>query len=81
MGSMNAAEIIEKLGDTAVVADELKLNLPVVSNWKLRGIPPSRWLDIRQLAERKGMTAEITPEVIRASEGAKRHPIPATIAP
>ena len=66
MGGMNAAQIIEALGDTAEVAGLLHVNLNVVSNMKLRGIPRSRMLDIHEIAQRKKLL-DITPEVIRAA--------------
>lgn len=68
MRGMNAAEIIEALGDTAEVSAATGMSVQAVSNWKLRGIPPGRWLDIHQLAQRLGR-ADISAEVIKAAPG------------
>jgi hypothetical protein len=66
MAGMTAAEIIIALGDTADVAAMLGDSLSTVSNWKLRGIPRSRQLDVLEVAHRKRM-AFITVDVIRAA--------------
>lgn len=63
---MDAAQIIRSLGDTAEVAAALGLNLQTVSNWKLRGFPRSRLLDVMELAREAGRP-EITVEVVRAA--------------
>lgn len=65
---MDAARIIEALGDTAEVAAAFGASLQAVSNWKSRGLPRSRLLDLHQLAQSKGRS-DITPEVIRAAVG------------
>ena len=63
---MNAAEIIEALGDTAIVAADLATTLPAVSNWKRRGLPAARLLDIVELARRRERS-EITVDLVRAA--------------
>jgi hypothetical protein len=64
MRSMTPAEIVEALGGTAEVADQLGVSLSVVSNMKQRGIPRSRLLELHLLAERKGAVA-VTAEVLQ----------------
>jgi hypothetical protein len=44
--------IIDALGGTKKVAEGLGIDLPVVSNWRERGIPPRRWPAILDLAKR-----------------------------
>jgi hypothetical protein len=68
---MNAARIIEALGDTSEVAAALGISLPAVSNMKIRGIPRSQMLAIHELAVRKGIKA-ITAEVIRRAGAPRR---------
>jgi len=64
---MTADEIIVALGDTAKVAARFDLRLPAVSNWKERGLPRSRLMDIHEFAVEQRLGTMITPEVIRAA--------------
>lgn len=60
---MTAAQIIEMLGDTGVVAAKLGVTPAAVSNMKARGIPRSRLLELRVLAQKLGVRA-ITVDVL-----------------
>ena len=78
---MDAAAIIEALGDTLEVSQTLSIGLPAVSNWKARGIPASRMLDLYEMAQRKGLK-KITIKVLRAASAqAERTPRPLGDAP
>jgi hypothetical protein len=71
MVGMNASEIIEALGDTAVVAADLGVSLQAASNWKLRGLPRSRLLDLLELARERKVPG-ISIDVLRGA-AAPRH--------
>jgi hypothetical protein len=43
-------EIIDALGDTGAVATALGTKPSTVSSWRVRGIPPGRWVAIAELA-------------------------------
>ena len=62
---MNAAEIIEALGDTSEVAEALGLSVSAVSNMKLRGLARSQLLGLHQIAEQK--RPDITADMIFAA--------------
>lgn len=47
--------VIDLLGGPARVARDLGHKPPVVSNWKLRGVPKSRLLDVWAYAARRGI--------------------------
>jgi hypothetical protein len=67
---MTSAEIIMALGNTGQVAKALGVSLAAVSNWKARGIPHSRGLDVAQMAWQLGRT-QITPDAIRAASAGR----------
>jgi DNA-binding transcriptional regulator YdaS (Cro superfamily) len=68
VGGMNAAQIIEALGDTSAVAADLGISSSAVSNMKQRGLARSQLLGIHRIAERK--RPDITSEMIqRAAAG------------
>lgn len=60
-----ADQIIEALGGTGSVAKKLNVSLPAVSNWRARGLPPGRGLDIAELA--RELRSDVTVEEIRAA--------------
>lgn len=68
---MNAAEIIEALGDTAEVADALGIGLSAVSNMKLRGLAKSQLLGLHQIALRKrpDITADMISKAVAPDGG------------
>lgn len=47
------AELIRRLGGTAVVAQELRLEQNTVSNWLRRGVPWKHRYAVYQLARRR----------------------------
>lgn len=49
---MTDAEIIVALGDSAKVADHLKVPQNTVSNWKARGIPWPKRIQVHGLARK-----------------------------
>lgn len=54
--------IIVALGDTAVVAEARRWPASMVSGWKSRGIPSTRWSSIVELAAERnvsGVTLEL----------------------
>lgn len=55
IGNMTHAEIIEKLGDTRVVADALGMPLSTVSVWKTRGIAWRHRPRIATMAHSRGV--------------------------
>ncbi len=63
---MTASEIIKALGGSAEVAEFLGVELNVVSNMRMRGIPRSRLLDIYGLAVKKNVP-ELTIDVVNAA--------------
>ncbi len=58
-------EVINALGGTGGLADALDVWPSVVSGWRGRGIPSSRWPELVKLAKRK-RKPEITFEVLAA---------------
>lgn len=55
MASMTLDQIIDALGGTDEVAAECDCGPPALSNWKARGIPKARWVDLVTMAKRKGV--------------------------
>jgi DNA-binding transcriptional regulator YdaS (Cro superfamily) len=49
----SAAEAIDVLGGTAAVARLLGVRDNVVSNWKVRGVPPARHLQLGSALKRR----------------------------
>ena len=61
-------EILDVLGGESAVASQLGCGPSSVSNWKARGIPKGRWVDLVTLGVEKGIRPPITlDEVRRAS--------------
>jgi hypothetical protein len=48
-------ELIELLGGEAAVAAECGCSLAAVCNWKARGLPKGRCLDLGLMAKRRGL--------------------------
>lgn len=57
--------VIDALGGTGKVAEELGLGAPTVSGWRERGIPASRWPSLVKLASDKGVV-DVTFESLAA---------------
>lgn len=64
---MTAAQIIEMLGDTGVIATRLGITPAAVSNMKARGIPRSRLLQLHMLAQELGVAAVTVDVLLSAS--------------
>lgn len=57
----DAGTIIDDCGGTTVVADWFEVELPVVSNWRERGIPAKRWpgfIDLAKVRKVRGVTLD-----------------------
>ena len=59
MRSMKLDAIINARGGTEEVATECDCGAPALSNWKSRGIPKARWVDLVRMANRKGVALSI----------------------
>lgn len=53
MKDQTATDFINLLGDTAKVAEMLRIEKNVVSNWKARGIPLVQLLNLVRIAKAK----------------------------
>lgn len=62
LGSMSVGAIIDELGGTAKVAEELGKDQPLVSNWRARGRIPSDWwpalINLAKRSNTPGITFE-----------------------
>lgn len=67
-GMITSDFIIDALGGTKAVADELSQALSTVSGWRERGIPSTHWLALSRLASERGVN-EITLEALAGHEG------------
>lgn len=78
----SVAEIITLLGGWEPVADEIGCTQSAISNWKIRGIPPARWLTlVRFAASRKPkVIPPLTIEEIEAANGLVERRVDATEA-
>ncbi len=47
--------VIDKLGGTGMVAEELGLWESTVSGWRVRGIPAARWPQLVRLGSKRGV--------------------------
>ena len=61
--------IIHLLGGEAAVAAACGCGAPAISNWKKRGLPKSRWVDLVALAQRLGKMLTLE-QVAMAAKGA-----------
>jgi len=57
--------ILDDLGGDAAVAAYLRVGQPAISNWKARGVPKGRWVDLIGMAGTLGK--ELTIEEVRAA--------------
>ncbi len=62
--------LIDKLGGTGAVAAGLGLSASIVSGWRKRGIPSSRWLAVCRFAEAAGVEG-ITAETLARLDAAR----------
>lgn len=60
-------EILLILGGDGAVAAHLGCGQPAISNWKARGVPPRRQLDLVDLSRRMNVHDVITLEEVRAA--------------
>jgi DNA-binding transcriptional regulator Cro len=67
--SMTVDEIIWKLGGPSNIASELGITPMAVSQWKTRGLPKGRYLDLLDMATRYGERT-ITLDAIRHANDA-----------
>jgi DNA-binding transcriptional regulator YdaS (Cro superfamily) len=58
-------EILDVLGGESAVAGLLGCGPSSVSNWKARGLPKGRWVDLVTLGAEKGVRPPITLDEIR----------------
>ncbi|HSR80892.1 MAG TPA: YdaS family helix-turn-helix protein [Hyphomicrobiaceae bacterium] len=63
----NATEAIDVLGGTAAVARLLGVRDNVVSNWRVRGVPPARYLELGDLLKRRRI--KFTPDLFGLNPG------------
>lgn len=62
-------ELIEELGGEGAVADRLGCGRSAISNWKIRGVPKGRWVDLVDMGAEKSLAQPITlNDVRRANE-------------
>ena len=52
-------DILEQLGGEKEVAAFMRCTAPAISNWKARGIPKGRWVDLVKMAEVKAVKLEL----------------------
>ena len=55
IGCVTLPELIDLLGGEAAVAEECGCTLAAVCNWKARGLPKGRCLDLGLMAKRRGL--------------------------
>lgn len=53
-------DILERLGGDGEVAAFMRITAPAISNWKSRGIPKGRWVDLIRMAEAKAVPLELS---------------------
>jgi DNA-binding transcriptional regulator YdaS (Cro superfamily) len=58
-------EILDVLGGESAVASLLGCGPSSVSNWKSRGLPKGRWVDLVMLGAEKGVRPPITLDEVR----------------
>jgi hypothetical protein len=69
---MTLNELIDLLGGDAAVARICRIGPSAVSNWRLRGVPAARCIQLARAAERKGVAICLKdlPPVSRGRQGA-----------
>jgi len=60
-------KILEDLGGEAPVAEKLGCGQSAISNWKARGVPKGRWVDLVMLGAQQGVEPAITLDEVRAA--------------
>jgi len=70
-------KILEDLGGEAPVADKLGCGQSAVSNWKKRGVPKGRWVDLVMLGAQQQVEPAITLEEVRAASASITEGAPA----
>lgn len=60
-------KILEDLGGEAPVAEDLGCGQSAISNWKTRGVPKGRWVDLVMLGAQKKIEPAITLAEVRAA--------------
>lgn len=68
--SRSLDEILAALGGETVVADLLGVGPSSVSNWKARGLPKARWVDLVMLGAEHGVRPAITLDEVRRAADA-----------
>ena len=63
--SRSLDEILDALGGESAVATMLGCGPSSVSNWKSRGLPKGRWVDLVTLGAERGVRPPITLEEVR----------------
>lgn len=64
-------EILDLLGGDASVARAIGCGQPAISNWKARGVPKGRWVDLVMLGAEKKIEPPVTLEEVRKASSAK----------
>lgn len=64
-------DILDALGGDANVAEQLGCGQSAVSNWKTRGLPKGRWVDLVVLGEKRKVDPPITLDNVRLVAGPK----------
>ena len=71
-------ELLDALGGESAVAGLLGCGPSSVSNWKTRGLPKGRWVDLVTLGRARGVRPAITLDEVRqaavAIEDARKEP-------
>jgi DNA-binding transcriptional regulator YdaS (Cro superfamily) len=68
--SRSLDQLISALGGETAVADKLGVGPSAVSNWKARGLPKSRWVDLVMLGREVGVRPVITLDEVRQAAAA-----------
>lgn len=58
-------KILEALGGEAPVAEKLGCGQSAISNWKSRGVPKGRWVDLVMLGAHQQVEPPITLDEVR----------------
>lgn len=64
-------QLLDLLGGDATVAKDLGCGQPAISNWKARGVPKGRWVDLVMLGAAKRIDPPITLEEVQNASGAR----------
>jgi hypothetical protein len=65
--SRSLSKILDELGGESAVAGLLGCGPSSVSNWKARGVPKGRWVDLVMLGAEKNIKPPVTLEEVRAA--------------